>query len=249
MLLLLLLLVQNKMGEKIISSIYSIMIMISITYTLPLFSLTMTLFVVMLSIHSLLLFTELSIMASLTKEELRNALVAHGVTDLPPLSAKKEELKALYEEHVAPIANDSAEFSSDDEVSLKSASKRASTVSRASKVSSASKLSKVSKSSSKSPKKAAEDTLVVDDLDIDALDDDELFEKLRENGVDVGPIVASTRPFYKKKLALVLKGETMNSTNGNGAEYSDTDPETEEEEAEEEQPAVEARVTRRCVKT
>ena len=214
-----------------------------IYYTLHFFLLTMALFVV----NSLLLFTEFSIMASLTKEELRNALVAHGVTDLPPLNAKKEELKALYEEHVAPIANDSAEFSSDDEVSLKSASKRASTVSRASKVSSASKLSKVSKSSSKSPKKAAEDTLVVDDLDIDALDDDELFEKLRENGVDVGPIVASTRPFYKKKLALVLKGETMNSTNGNGAEYSDTDPETEEEEAEEEQPAVEARVTRRWV--
>ena len=169
-------------------------------------------------------------MSSLTKEELRNALIAHGVSDLPPASAKKDELVALYEEYVAPTANGSAEFSSDDEVYLNSSpSKRASA---ASKVSKASNSSKVSKSGSKSPKKkmANGDSMVVDGVDIDALDDDELFEKLKENGVDVGPIVASTRPFYKKKLAMVLKGETLNGTNG--AEYSDndTDPETEPED-------------------
>jgi len=171
-------------------------------------------------------------MSTLTKEELRNALIAHGVTDLPPASAKKEELVSLYEEHVAPTANGSAEFSSDDEVYLNSSpSKRASAASKASK---ASNSSKVSKSGSKSPKKkmANGDSMVVEGVDIDALDDDELFEKLKENGVDVGPIVASTRPFYKKKLAMVLRGETLNGTNGNGAEYSDndTDPETEPEE-------------------
>ena len=186
-------------------------------------------------------------MSSLTKEELRNALIAHGVTDVPPQSAKKDELVALYEEHVAPTANGSAEFSSDDEVYLNSSpSKRASAASKASK---ASNSSKVSKSSSKSPRKKAGDGdggMVIDGVDIDALDDDELFEKLKENGVEVGPIVASTRPFYKKKLLMVLKGETMNTTNGNGAEFSDndvTDPETEPEE--EKTPAKTSRTSRR----
>ena len=107
-------------------------------------------------------------------------------------------------------------------------------------------MSKASVSSKSPKKKTAADSLVVDGLDIEALNDDELFEKLKENGVDVGPIVSSTRPFYMKKLAMVLRGETMNTTNGNSngsAEFSDdTDPETEPED---DQPAVETRVTRR----
>jgi len=168
-------------------------------------------------------------MSSLTKEELRSALISHGVTDLPPQSARKEELVALYEEHVSPVANGAAEFSSDDEVYLNaSPSKRASTASKASKVSS---VSKASKSGSKSPKKkVSEDSVAVDEVDIEALEDDELFEKLKENGISAGPIVASTRVFYQKKLALVLKGETANTSNGNGAEYSDTDPEDEDDQ-------------------
>lgn len=185
-------------------------------------------------------------MTSLTKEELRQALISHGVTDLPPASAKKDELISLYEEHVAPTANGSADFSSDDEVDFKSSpSKRASNASRASKVSNVSKASKVSKS----PRKKADagDSSVVEELDIDALNDDELFEKLKENGIDVGPIVASTRPFYQKKLAMVLRGESMNGTNGNGVEFSDTEEEdegTEPEEVEEEL-VIQPRVTRR----
>ena len=74
-----------------------------------------------------------------------------------------------------------------------------------------------------------EGSLTVEGVDIDALDDDRLFQLLKENGIDVGPIVSSTRPFYKKKLALVLRGESMvNISNGDG--YSDTDPETEPED-------------------
>jgi len=170
-------------------------------------------------------------MSSLTKEELRNALVNHGVPSLPPLSAKKDELVLLYEEHVAPMENGSGDFSSDDEISLNiSPTKRASNASRLTKISSSSKLSK---SSSKSPKKkedlTEEGSLTVDGVDVDALDDDKLFSLLKENGIDVGPIVASTRPFYKKKLALVLKGESMVNTS-NGDKYSDTDPETEPED-------------------
>jgi len=188
-------------------------------------------------------------MTSLTKEELRQALISHGVTDLPPASAKKDELVSLYEEYVAPTANGSADFSSDDEVDFKSSpSKRASNASRVSKVSNVSKASKVSKSGSKSPHKKAEagDSLLVEELDIDALDDDELFQKLKENDIAVGPIVASTRAFYKKKLAMVLSGESMNGTNGNGVEFSDTEEEDVETEPEvEEEPVIETRTTRR----
>ena len=172
-------------------------------------------------------------MSSFTKEELRNALVSHGVTSLPPLSAKKGELVALYEEHVAPLENGASEFSSDEEVSLNfSPSKRPSTASKmTSKVSSTSKTSKSSsKSPKKSPNKNEADSLVVDEIDVESLDDDELFRLLKENGIDVGPIVSSTRPFYKKKLALVLKGGCMVNTSNETDGYSDTDPESEDDQ-------------------
>ena len=162
---------------------------------------------------------------SLTKEQMRTALISHGLTepDLPPQSAKKDVWVALYEERVMPVSNGAAEFSSDEELSP---TKRAS---QASKVSKASK-------SSKSPKKAVveEDSMIVDGEDISALDDDELFVKLKEHGMNPGPIVGSTRKFYQKKLVLMLKGETANTTNGNGVEYSDTE---EEEEEEDDQPS------------
>ena len=57
-----------------------------------------------------------------------------------------------------------------------------------------------------------------------------MLEKLKENGISAGPIVASTRKFYQKKLAMALKGEAANTSNGNGAEYSDTDPEDEDDQ-------------------
>ena len=38
-----------------------------------------------------------------------------------------------------------------------------------------------------------ETSLMVGDLDIDGLDDDQLFSMLRENGINPGPIVGSTR--------------------------------------------------------
>jgi len=44
-------------------------------------------------------------------------------------------------------------------------------------------------------------------LDIDALNDSELYEKLRENNIVAGPIVDSTREVYKKKLKKVFYGE------------------------------------------
>lgn len=53
-------------------------------------------------------------MASLTKEQLKNELISHGVQ--PPVqSARKEEFVKLYEQHVAPIAAQKGDFSSDEE--------------------------------------------------------------------------------------------------------------------------------------
>ena len=139
---------------------------------------------------------------------MRSALISHGVTepDLPPHSAKKEVWVALYQERVMPVTNGAAQFSSDD----------------------GSKVSKASKSSSKSPKKAVvEASMTVDGLDISALHDDELFQKLKEKGVNVGPIVGSTRKLYQRKLVSMLKEE---AANGNGEEYSDEGEEGEDEE-------------------
>ena len=49
-------------------------------------------------------------MSHMTKDQLRDALVSHGVKS-PPASAKKSEFVALYREHVS----ENGVFSSDDE--------------------------------------------------------------------------------------------------------------------------------------
>ncbi|XP_040579562.1 uncharacterized protein [Lepeophtheirus salmonis] len=65
-----------------------------------------------------------------------------------------------------------------------------------------------------SPAKAAtnilteDNAMIVDGLHITDLSDDELFRKLQEYGVDVGPIVDSTRNIYQKKLAILMRGES-----------------------------------------
>jgi len=169
-------------------------------------------------------------MASLTKEELKTALINHGLSP-PPASARKDEFLAMYEEHVAPVDREAGEFSSDDEVTLSPKKKLSQ---------SSAKSNKSNSSATKSPKKGGkgksaateEDSLVVGDLNLDDVDDDKLFELLKENGISPGPIVDSTRPFYKKKLALVLRGENgvMNGTS-NG-DFSDTEPEDEPQEDE-----------------
>lgn len=54
------------------------------------------------------------IMSSLTKEQLKNELVSHGV-ELPSAAAKKSEYVEKYEKYVAPISHSKGDFSSDDE--------------------------------------------------------------------------------------------------------------------------------------
>ena len=52
--------------------------------------------------------------ANLTKEQLKNELISHGVQP-PSTNARKEEFVKLYEQHVAPIAAQKGDFSSDED--------------------------------------------------------------------------------------------------------------------------------------
>lgn len=61
------------------------------------------------------------------------------------------------------------------------------------------------------------------------LSDEDLYTKLKEFGVDVGPIVDSTRHLYQKKLAILIRGEdgvsspaTADQTDSNGHDYDET---------------------------
>ena len=131
-------------------------------------------------------------MAGLTKDELKSALVTHGV-ELNLSSAKKDELLELYDEYVAPNDLKAGEFSSDDEdLPLKSLKKKTSKSSKAASEKSA----KVSKELTE------ENSFIVGDIQIKDLNDEELIQYLTKYGIDVGPIVDSTRSLYQKKLAI-----------------------------------------------
>ncbi|XP_039508449.1 LEM domain-containing protein 1 isoform X4 [Pimephales promelas] len=75
-------------------------------------------------------------------------------------------------------------------------------------------------------------------VDLDSLTDDQLKAKLLQYGVKAGPIVASTRVLYEKKLRRLLDSSAQTSqlrVNGTGDAglYSDSEEEAEREEDEE----------------
>ena len=45
------------------------------------------------------------------------------------------------------------------------------------------------------------------DIEVSSLSDEELFQHLFQLGVEVGPIVASTRALYRNKLEKILNGK------------------------------------------
>merc|ERR1711936_931738 len=201
-------------------------------------------------------------MAGLTKDELKSALIAHGV-EQNLSAAKKDELVELYEEFVAPHDEKAGEFSSDDEnlspttrssskgasksrlsprlsprVSAKAAtpkvsakaesptkSPRVSAKAATPKVSEKAATPKVSakaatpKVSAKAPSRRSSGRVPtprvsakassngeVEAINVNELNDEELRENLTKHGIEVGPIVDSTRPLYVKKLSAVLEG-------------------------------------------
>ena len=154
-------------------------------------------------------------MAGLTKDELKQALVSHGV-EQNLSAAKKDELVQLYEEFVAPHEENAGEFSSEDEslsptkisskrVSRRFSAKVSSTNLRLSpklsakggspRVSATAALPKSPRVSAKastprvSSKSNGEAEAEPEAVNVEELNDSALREQLTEHGVVVGPIV------------------------------------------------------------
>lgn len=72
----------------------------------------------------------------------------------------------------------------------------------------------------------ASTNMVVDGVDVESLNDEELFTRLQALGATCGPIVASTRKIYQKKLMVLMGGDVTDSPQYNG----DVDLDEEEEE-------------------
>lgn len=139
-------------------------------------------------------------MSGLTKDQLKNKLITHGV-ELPPSSAKKDEYVRLYDKYVAPMEQSKGDFSSDDDED--------------------SPIVPIQNEIN------MEQSLVIDGLDISKLDDNELFSRLQDLGATVGPIVDTTRKVYQKKLLVLMGGDVVDSPTYNGDvdedEYSDSE--------------------------
>ncbi|CAI5665251.1 thymopoietin b [Oreochromis niloticus] len=159
----------------------------------------------------------------LTKDKLKNELTANNVP-LPSGEHKKEVYVQLYLKNLTVLNNKKTPpadtFSSDEElpapvVSNKSRSGR--------------------KATRKTDKPRAEEVEVTD------LTDEDLKQQLAKHGVEVGPIVASTRKLYEKRLQKLLdqppaepeaptvttlpKADSNQNGNTNSDQYSDKEDE------------------------
>ncbi|KAK2848587.1 hypothetical protein Q5P01_008421 [Channa striata] len=125
----------------------------------------------------------------LTKDKLKSELLAHNV-ELPSGNPTKDVYVQLYlknltarnRQHVADTTVDA--FSSDDELPPPVVSSRGRSSGR------------------KATRKT--DRIQPDELDVTLLTDQSLRDELLKHGVDVGPVVASTRKVYEKRLQKLL---------------------------------------------
>ncbi|KAM4523597.1 thymopoietin a isoform 2-T2 [Fundulus diaphanus] len=156
----------------------------------------------------------------LTKDKLKSELLAHNV-ELPSGNPTKDVYVQLYldrltaqnKKHAAAAAPDA--FSSDEELPPPAVSNR-------------------SRSSGRKATKKSE-KLHPEEVDVTALTDEDLRDELRKHGVNVGPIVESTRKLYENKLrkylddgpAQPLPTELQVNHNGNSESdiYSDKEDE------------------------
>lgn len=92
----------------------------------------------------------------------------------------------------------------------------------------------------------ASTNMVVDGVDVESLNDEELFTRLQALGATCGPIVASTRKIYQKKLMVLMGGDVVDGAQYNGDVDLDEEEEEEYSDNEEpvEEPVVEPRKTR-----
>lgn len=124
----------------------------------------------------------------LTKEKLKSELLAHNVV-LPSGNPTKDVYVQLYLTKLAgqsrrPAAAAGDSFSSDDELPPPA-------------------LPDTSRSSGRKATRKTDKVRPIE-LDVTALSDKTLRDELLERGLDVGPIVASTRKLYEKKLQKLL---------------------------------------------
>ncbi|XP_017281780.1 thymopoietin a [Kryptolebias marmoratus] len=160
--------------------------------------------------------------AVLTKDKLRAELLAHNV-ELPSGNPNKDAFVQLYlknltvrnKKHHPNLAVDG--FSSDEELPPPVVPGR-------------------SRSSGKKSSRKSEE------LDMAALTDEGLRDELLKHGVDVGPIVASTRKLYEKKLQkLLVDGSAqLLQVNHNGNSESDAYSDKEDDMKSEPEPKTEA---------
>uniref|UniRef100_A0A8B9THJ2 Thymopoietin n=1 Tax=Anas platyrhynchos TaxID=8839 RepID=A0A8B9THJ2_ANAPL len=171
----------------------------------------------------------------LTKEKLKSELIANNVS-LPGGEQRKDVYVQLYLQHLTarnPPAAAQPDFSSDEEREPTPLGPRGRGAAAAGR-----------KATKKTDKPRAEEK---DDLDITELSNEDLQEQLMKYGINPGPIVATTRKLYEKKLLKLIEqgpdlkssmplpmiSSTTENTRQNGSndsdQYSDNeeDPKTE----------------------
>ncbi|CAN9508014.1 unnamed protein product [Ophioblennius macclurei] len=175
----------------------------------------------------------------LTKERLKSELLAHNV-ELPGGNPTKDVYVQLYLKNLTtqnklrvPAATLDA-FSSDEELPPPVVSGRSRSFGRS------------GSSGRKATKKT--DKLPPDELDVTVLTDQGLRDELLKMGMDVGPVVASTRKLYEKRLQKLLDNEPVElpqlvlkdiQINHNGNSESDPYSDKEDEVTPEPEPEVE----------
>ncbi|XP_067913572.1 lamina-associated polypeptide 2, isoforms beta/delta/epsilon/gamma-like [Heterodontus francisci] len=142
----------------------------------------------------------------LTKSRLKSELIAHNVS-LPQREQKKEIYVQLYLKHVTSKNKSElrADFSSDEEDS-----------------------SEVK--STELPKLKEAEESYTNTMDVTQMSNEELKEQLMKHGVTPGPIVATTRMIYEKKLLKLMgQGPAVPPLKQNGTgdvdQYSDSEEE------------------------
>ncbi|NXO93414.1 LAP2B protein, partial [Certhia brachydactyla] len=169
----------------------------------------------------------------LTKEKLKSELIANNVS-LPGGEQRKDVYVQLYLQHLTarnPPALAQPDFSSDEErepTPLGARSRGAAAAGR--------------KATKKTDKPRPEEK---DDLDVTEMSNEDLQEQLMKYGVNPGPIVATTRKLYEKKLLKLMEQgpdlkapvplpaisteNTRQNGNNDSDQYSDNeeDPKTE----------------------
>ncbi|XP_029457410.1 thymopoietin isoform X7 [Rhinatrema bivittatum] len=178
----------------------------------------------------------------LTKDKLKSQLVANNVS-LPVGEQRKDVYVQLYLQHLTArnrSKNRSPDFSSDEEREATPLPSSTNPVGRG---------RPGRKATKKTDKPRPEEK---DDPNIPELSNEELKEQLHKYGVTPGPILASTRKVYEKKLAKLLEPgpeglssmpPTVSSTEDDAKQNGNTD--SEEYSDNEEEPKIHLRLEKR----